>query len=276
MLSRKLPLSTLAFLLLVGGCSGKQAHDGFFLLRWIEKPRNRGIWEETPTADRCEFSKCGSFNRQNGSVSFGEVRGHLQEGDVVACWLSVDEVNKELLKGKVNTAIYGAVKYGHLGILVKDPKNPERLVLFSSEGFKGPNVDEDLDDLKEHSFDAFRLDKTARLNAERLREFVVLSIEKAGKWNGYDFSGMFGLWNGDLKPSRPEDIDNEYICSTVVVAALYYSGVELEASHRRGLLDSVTPFQVVSSKGRFVRLPQMHVEAVALEQEDLDGHEATE
>jgi len=248
-----------------GGCFGTRAHDGFFLLRWVEKPSNRGLWEETPKRDRCEFSRVAVFDHRKDGARFAEIRDGLREGDVVGYWLSGGEVGRALVRGRLTKVLYGLFKYGHLGILVEDPEEPGRLVMFSSEGFKGPNVTEDVEALEGHSFDVFRLDQGSRLDVERLREFARLSMEKAGKWTGYDFSGMFGLWNDELQPSQPEEIGKEYICSTTVIAALYYSGVELETTHRRGVLDVITPLQVVASKGRIIVLPDMQVEVVTFE-----------
>ena len=81
-------------------------------------------------------------------------------------------------------------------------------------------------------------------------EFVEKSQEKAGTWIGYDFSGMFGVWNSNLRPSEAKAIGHDYICSTVVAAALYYAGADMKVSARAGWLDLVSPRQVVMSHGR--------------------------
>jgi hypothetical protein len=41
------------------------------------------------------------------------------------------------------------------------------------------------------------------------------------------------------------------------VAALYYSGLELDAVQRNGVLDLVSPKQVVTSKGMIIALPDV-------------------
>ncbi|MEJ2407549.1 MAG: hypothetical protein P8171_25460, partial [Candidatus Thiodiazotropha sp.] len=151
---------------------------------------------------------------------------------------------------------YGLLKYGHLAIVVDEQGDSGKLRLFSSESFKGPNTREDIATLKEHSFDVYRLDKWNRVDVQRFHEFVQLAKDKAGKWYGYDFSGMFGLWNSNLRPTRAEEIGHDYICSTVVVTALYYGGVELDAIQRNGIADVVTPLQVVASKGRVIDSPK--------------------
>jgi hypothetical protein len=93
----------------------------------------------------------------------------------------------------------------------------------------------------------------------RMREFVSLSRARGEDWYGYDFSGMFGLWNSNLKPDRPGSIGHDYICSTVVVAALYYAGLQLDAIQRGGIADVVTPKQVVTSRGHFIPLPEVEI-----------------
>jgi hypothetical protein len=124
----------------------------------------------------------------------------------------------------------------------------------------GPTAREEFWMLEDQRWDIFRLNKSERINTKRLDEFVKLSIEKAGKWNGYDFTGIFGVWNSNTKPASPGKIGKEYICSTVVVAALYYAGVELDAVKRGGIADIVTPKQVLMSKGCIVDIPDISVE----------------
>ena len=87
-----------------------------------------------------------------------------------------------------------------------------------------------------------------------------LATEKAGKWYGYDFSGMFGLWNSNLFPEEGVTIGYDYICSTVVVAAYNFSGVKIHATNRKGLIDIVTPYQVVTSVGERIDTPNISIE----------------
>lgn len=139
--------------------------------------------------------------------------------------------------------------------MVSDQAAPGQLRVFSSESFKGPNLREGLDTLSSHNFDVYPLNNWSRIDEARLDEFVQLALRKAGRWYGYDFSGMFGLWNSNLKPNRPEEIGHDYICSTIVLTTLYYAGQELDAYQRGGILDLVTPAQVINSKGRFINPP---------------------
>ncbi|MFT5128207.1 MAG: hypothetical protein ACI8W8_001816 [Rhodothermales bacterium] len=242
------------FLLLAGSVQAE-----WFVLRWIEKPAKNGPSKQVERKDRAHFLHRASYNHlKQGAADFMARKSELREGDIIAYKLDkADARRKIFLEGKLNIIGYRLLKYGHLGIVVKDPEDPTKLRLFSSHSFVGPNVKEGLDTLITHSWDCYRLDKWDRVDKPRLYDFVAKSRERAEAWYGYDFSGMFGLWNSNLKPQKPSKIGHDYICSTVVVAALYYSGLELDAIQRGGILDLVTPKQVVSSDGRFIPLPEV-------------------
>ena len=248
----------LTFVLMTGSAQAE-----WFALRWIEKPAKKGPSTKAPKEDRAHFLRRASFNHIKESAETCLARtSELREGDVIA--YKLDKVNarrKIFLEGKLNIIGYRLLKYGHLGIVIKDPDDPGELRLFSSHSFKGPNVNEDLDTLIKHSWDCYRLDKWERVDKPRFYDFVSKVRTRAEAWYGYDFSGMFGLWNSNLKPGKPDKIGHDYICSTVVVAGLYYAGLELDAVQRGGVLDLVTPKQVVTSAGRFIPLPEVELTA---------------
>ena len=150
---------------------------------------------------------------------------------------------------------YRLFKYGHLAIVAEDPENREHKVLFTSQSKIGVNIDEDVDTLRTHNWDAYRLDNWDRVDKERFREYVNLCRKAAGHFFGYDFTGMFALWNDNLRPTEKSNIGSEYICSTAVLTILYYAGFESDAIRRDGWLDLVTPYQVVKATGRFIPLP---------------------
>lgn len=235
-----------------------QRHDGWFALRWIEKPARHGASHKAKPADRTRFIPVTSFDLQQ-PADFTNKAAELREGDVIAYWMKKQEATRAVSKGELNKVGYGILSYGHLAILVKDPHNPGKLLLFSSQSLKGPNTDEGIETLCDHSWDAYRLDQWERVNKRRLYEFIAHSKQRAGNWSGYDFSGMFGLWNSNLEPDSPEAIGRDYICSTIVVAALYYSGLKLDAVKRAGLLDLVSPKQVVTSRGCIIPLPDVTI-----------------
>jgi hypothetical protein len=87
---------------------------------------------------------------------------------------------------------------------------------------------------------------------------VRVAVARAQGWKGYDFSGMLGLWSSNLRPRSPREVGQDYICSSIVAAVFYYSGLELDAI-RRQTLELLTPQQVVSSRGRIVALPRVEL-----------------
>ncbi|MGH7771533.1 MAG: hypothetical protein ACREQA_04795 [Candidatus Binatia bacterium] len=234
----------------------------WLILKWIEKPPKNGSSTLAKLEDGTEFVQLFSYNKgEHDNESWPVIRQNLKEGDVIAYRKGAWEARKEIfLKGHLNSIGYRLLEYGHMAIVVGDPDDENILRLLSSEAFKGPNIREDLDALKDYSWDVYRLTQWDRLDKKRFYEFISLVLKKAEKWYGYDFLGMFGLWNSNLQPSKPENIGRDYICSTVILAALHYAGVELNASSRNGIAGVVTPLQLVRSKGRIVPTTQVSFE----------------
>ncbi len=198
----------------------------------------------------------GARQREFSDESWEKIRDRLQVGDVLAYRMEKWSARREIfLRGDLTFVGYRLFKYGHLAIVVADPLDPGKKVLFTSQSFKGVNVDEDLDTLRTHNWDAYRLDRWERIDKQRFSQYVDHCRNAAGHFTGYDFSGMFALWNANLKPKNREDIGAEYICSTAVVTILHYAGFESDAIQRDGWFDLVTPYQVVKAMGRFMPLP---------------------
>ena len=252
----------LVLLALSGVASAAEAEksNGWFILKWMEKPSAHGPSKSASLGDLAEFKQVHAFDHEKNDDVFQKTLGQLQEGDVLAYRLGKWEARKEIFTGKLNKVAYRLYKYGHLAIVVQDQENPGKLRIFSSESFKGPNMQEGLETLRTHSFDVYRLNKWERVDKARLNEFVQIAMKRAGHWYGYDFSGMFGLWNSNLKPTKPENIGHDYICSTIVLTALHYAGVALDSNERGGVLDIVTPAQVVNSKGRYIAPPEVTID----------------
>ncbi len=221
----------------------------------MERPGFRGPSSAALPADRVVFTQFLSFD-QHQPEQFPAAISALREGDLVAYRMTGTEVTRDVLRGRLNSVGYGLFRYGHLAIVVRErnPATTPTLRLFSSQSFIGPNTREGLDTLATHNWDAWRLDQWDRVDKSRLYEFVDLAESRAGGWSGYDFSGMFGLWNSNLTPDA-DSIGHDYICSTIVLAALYYSGVQLDALRNHGWLDICTPYQIVSSAGRVINPP---------------------
>ncbi len=240
--------------LLLVGAYPAQAEAEWFILNWMERPASRGPSTQAQPEERIEFLHVFSFDKKkHDDVGWTTTRSLLKEGDVIAYRKEAWEARKEIfLAGQLNVIGYRLFKYGHMAMVIKDPDDENKLRLLSSWSFHGPNIQEDLDSLRDHSWDAYRLNRWDRVDKRRFYEFIHLVREKAEKWYGYDFPGMFGLRNSNLRPGKPEEIGHSYICSTVIVAALQYAGVELDAYQRFGVGDIVTPLQLVSSPGRIV------------------------
>ena len=91
-----------------------------------------------------------------------------------------------------------------------------------------------------------------RVDKDRLYDFIRTGIARYQSEDAfYDNLSAIGLRNANLNPRTMDDIRGGYICSTAVVSALYYSGVELDNMRSSSYIDLVSPKQVVTSKGRF-------------------------
>jgi hypothetical protein len=229
------------------------------------KPLRRGLWRKGFWAGLAAFlvvtslALSGLFSKhvEISDQSWAEIMSDLKVGDVIAYRKEKWSARRELFaEGKFPVIGYRLFRYGHLGIVVDDPGVPGRKALFTSQSQKGVNMEEDIDTLRTHNWDAWRLDKWHRVDHERIREGILRCQEKGGHFFGYDFTGMFALWNENLKPEQVEDFGNEYICSTAVVTLLYYGGFESDATPRQGM-DLITPYQVVRARGRFVKPPDL-------------------
>lgn len=243
---RRVLLAPVVALACVAGCGGERAP-----LAAIERPSDAGPSTRAASDERVRFERVATFDRRAGVGGFATVRDRLLVGDCIAYWLPPGEALRDSARGQLNHLGYGLLRYGHLAIVVPDPDDGCRFRLLSSQAFRGPNTDEDPDTLATHSFDVWRLDRAWAIHQDRLEEFVQLARASGGGWWGYDFLGMFGIWNSELRPERPSEIGSGYICSTVVAAALHYAGVELDAV-RGQHLDLCSPAQVVAGGGRIV------------------------
>ena len=239
-------LQVLLLIICLTGAACSQSNRGLFVMRWMEKPVHTEDMQDVPEDKRLHFDKVGGYNE--GDEGFPSVMQSLREGDVIAYRMTTKESSGDVLKGRLNSVGYRILDYGHLAILTQVDGN-ETLKLLSSQSFKGPNTKEDVHTLKDHSFDVYRLNRWDKVDLDRFHDFVQKSQEKAGNWIGYDFSGMFGVWNSNLRPSEAKAIGHDYICSTIVAAALYYAGADMKVSGRAGWLDLVSPRQVVTSHG---------------------------
>ena len=222
---------------------------------WIQRafvPRPSRLAEPE---DRLEFERVARFRRQNGEAGLRKETALLQEGDLIAARLGKLKAGSDLfLKGKTYAAGYTFFKYGHLDLVLRDPGGGDELVLFTCNGTDGVNAKHHLSDLGNRDWDVYRMKDWSRIDRERLLEFVRTSINKGKGAESYDDLSAVGFRNANLKPRTQADIGGGYTCSTVIAAALYYAGVELDQTRSSSHIDIVTPKQVVTSKGRFFRV----------------------
>ena len=203
--------------------------------------------------DRLSFEPVTSYRRHMGKAVLSEKIKLLKEGDLVAASLGKIESSHNLIVNrKINYIAYTVLDYGHLDIVVYDPKGSGEKVLFTCQSFEGVNAKRHLQNLDNRDWDAFRMPNWERVDKNRLYEFIRAGIEKGQSEDAfYDNFSAIGLRNANLKPRTKDDIGGGYICSTAVVSALYYSGVELDNMRSSSYIDLVSPKQVVTSKGRF-------------------------
>ena len=230
---------------------------------WIQRafvPRPSRLAEP---GDRLEFECVGRFRRKNGEAGLGKETALLQEGDLIAARLGKLKAGSDLfLKGEKYATGYTFFKYGHLDLVLRDQDAESELVLFTCNGTYGVNSKRHLSDLGDRDWDVYRMKDWSRVDRERLLEFVRISIIQEKGPESYDDLSAAGFRNANLKPKTQEDIGGGYTCSTVIAAALYYAGVELDQTRASSYIDIVTPKQVVTSKGRFFRVSNSEAASV--------------
>ena len=207
--------------------------------------------------DRLSFEPVTSYRRNMGKAVLNEKIKLLKEGDLVAASLGKIESSHNLIVNrKINYIAYTVLDYGHLDIVVYDIKGSGEKVLFTCQSFEGVNAKRHLQNLDNRDWDAFRMPNWERVDKDRLYDFIRTGIARYQSEDAfYDNLSAIGLRNANLNPRTMDDIRGGYICSTAVVSALYYSGVELDNMRSSSYIDLVSPKQVVTSKGRFFNPP---------------------
>jgi hypothetical protein len=187
-----------------------------------------GVEKPSPgasTCERAEFRLLHAHGERSDARDLAHVISRLAPGDVIAYrvdrWPSLRDIQDRLGKNG-----YRVLRYGHLALVVTDPGDAARRRLFSSDGVKGPHVDDDLASLAQREWDAYRLDRHERLDRAGLDAFVRAALLRAHVASGEDFS-------------------------TLVAAALHHAGLELDAI-RSPQRERWTPRRLVGSRGRIV------------------------
>lgn len=228
---------------MLSGCGNGSPHEGRLPFSWMENPpRGRG--------DSVKMKQVLTHAANSGELSAEKV-GSLRPGDVVAFHMSHREAWKSLRKGKVQKLPYDLFRYGHIALVVPGTGEKSRsggeLRLLQVAMKQAVNADAGVDYLNDKSWVVFR-PPAGQIDEEKLREFTTQVRTTAGnRKTAYDYSGALGVRNAPWQPDSVEEIGDEYSCATLVVAGLHYAGFPLDAVHRKGLFDIVTPRQVVES-----------------------------
>ena len=188
----------------------------------------------------------GGIHLHKSDAAFIEVmnpRNKIQVGDIVAFQMPKKEAMARVKKGEIQKLPYGIFTYGHLALVVEKDGELRLLQLAMKQA---ANIDSGLDYLAGKKWKLFR--PTAPVDPARLAEFVETALTNASNpKKAYDYSGVIGLHNRSTTPDSPDEIACEYTCVTLVQAALHYAGHPTRSIHRHGILDIVTPAQLINS-----------------------------
>ena len=212
-----------------------------------------GLHQGRPPFSFLERAPMGSKAHERGLQRTLVSMDQLEVGDVVAFWMGHGDALGYLRRGVIQKVPYEVFQYGHLALVVEAPDGSGDLRLLQVAMGEAVNVEDGMDYLEGKQWDVFR-PPSGSVDHVRLREFVELATTRASDpKRAYDYVGILGWKNAPYQPQNPEEVGSRFSCATLVIAALHYSGFELDAVHRAGRLDVVTPRQVVTSR-TFVRM----------------------
>ena len=167
----------------------------------------------------------------------------IRIGDVIAFHMSHQKAWKHLSKGKIQKIPYELFSHGHLALVV-DHHGEKRLLQLAM--IQAANIDDNFTYLHDKNWTLYR--PTSEINEARLDQFVTTALVKLSHpKKAYDYTGALGLHNRSTTPETIKDIAPEYTCVTLIQAALYYGGHPTRSTFRKGILDIVTPAQVIHS-----------------------------
>jgi hypothetical protein len=173
----------------------------------------------------------------------------IQPGDVIAFTMSHKEAWQYLRKGKIQKIPYELFRYGHVALVVPDPGGSSELRLLQVAMKQAVTASDRLDYLNDKTWEIHR-PPTGVVDLNRLEEFTCQVTKNASDpTRAYDYVSVSGWSNSPWQPEEKGDIGERFSCATLIVAALHYAGFELDAVHRGGRFDLVTPRQVIESHG---------------------------
>ncbi len=237
------PSSKFAALLMVGltlaSCAGQSStaplHSGRIPFRWTESP---------PKAECAAFTEIARY--APGKPEAVEVIALVRPGDLICFHMSHAEAQGYLKQGTIQKIPYELFRYGHLALVTPGIAGEHWNLLQIALG-QAANAKDDQAYLTDKSWLLFR-PQAGRVDLAKLAEFTRITTGQddlpAAK---YDFTAVLGLYNKGLRPNTRSDIAKSFSCATLVIAAYHYAGYPLQAVHRHGVLDLVTPRQVVEA-----------------------------
>lgn len=246
---------------LISSCSQHAPHNGIFPFSAMEKPPSRcSVARKTRKVKHNgqrprQMQPVANYRALEDRAQFPRHIAQLRPGDVIAFYMSHKDARRHLTRFKIQKLPYEVFRYGHVSVIVPDPAKKLReqsrsdLKLLQVAMKQAVTASNSLDDLKDKSWIAYR-PPIGSIDVARLQSFSRESILKCySPKTSYDFSATFGLGNGNLRPRALTDVRDQYTCATLIVAALSYSGFDLYAERRHGLLDILTPQQTIDAWG---------------------------
>lgn len=230
------------------GCARPGIHNGKIPFSWMEKPQSKRTALKNSNGEIEKMNKVLSFHAKTDKDSYQSKINQIQAGDVIAFYMSHKEACAHLAKAKIQKAPYELFRYGHLAMAIEnDSISNGELKLLQVAMKQKVNTDSNLDYLEDKNWEVFR---PRKINRSKLREFVTIAKKRGNsEKQAYDYSGAFGMMNAAHQPNSKEEISAEHTCCTLITAALHYADYQLHCTRRTGILDIVTPRQVVESWG---------------------------
>ncbi|MGJ8698148.1 MAG: DCC1-like thiol-disulfide oxidoreductase family protein [Verrucomicrobiaceae bacterium] len=214
-------------------CSPREVHNGRFPFSLMDRPPGGNHLNQPEAA----------FTQLNRFSPGQQIPSDIRVGDVIGFHMSHQEAWSYLKKGSIQKIPYELFSHGHLALVV-DHHGEKRLLQLAMK--QAANIDDNFTYLHDKSWTLYR--PTSPIDESRLADFVNTALVNVSHpKKAYDYSGALGLHNRSTKPESLDDIASEYTCVTLIQAALHYAGHPTRSTWRKGILDIITPAQLIHS-----------------------------
>ena len=257
-LARLVTLCTLVHF--ITSCTTQSPHSGIFPFCTMEKPSSRKsvsrrAHDGSQTPQRMTEVVRYHYDVSSNEKKFQQAISQIKTGDVIAFYMSHQQARNHLKRGRIQKIPYELCRYGHLSVVVPDPnialhQQTQRDAKLLQVAMKQAiTASDDLDHLRDQSWIVHR-PPVGSIDSSRLHSFAeIVTVKGSSSDKAYDYAAALGFWNGQFNPVTPEQINDQYTCCTLIVAALHYSGYQLHCARRNGIFDVITPRQVIDSWG---------------------------